>query len=127
MPRLMPIRRSGKRWKGSTQVDDAEFEAALSEAVSQGAPELTGTPPEAPEVTEAPEVVEEAPAAEAEPEAPAVGSEAEPEAPGYPEEVQAYLSKYGGDVAKALEAAIHAQAKIGEQGNEIGELRRMVQ
>lgn len=117
-------------------MDDAEFEAALSDAVSQGAPELTGTPPEAAEAPEAPEVVEEAPAPEAEPEVQAVEEpEAdeptsranEPEDSPYPEEVQAYLSKYGGDVAKALEAAIHAQAKIGEQGNEIGELRRMVQ
>lgn len=108
-------------------MDDAEFAEALGEAVSKGAPELTGTPPAEPETTE---VVEEAPATEAAAEEEVVEEEVEetPDpGPQFGEEVQAYLSKYGGDVGRALEAAIHAQAKIGEQGNELGELRRMVQ
>lgn len=40
--------------------------------------------------------------------------------------VAAFLAKYGGDVDKALEGAVHLQRKAGEQSNEVGELRRMV-
>jgi hypothetical protein len=40
--------------------------------------------------------------------------------------VAAFLKKYGGDVDKALEGAVHLQRKAGEQSNEVGELRRMV-
>lgn len=40
--------------------------------------------------------------------------------------VAAFLQKYGGDVNKALAGAVHLQRKAGEQSNEVGELRRMV-
>lgn len=40
--------------------------------------------------------------------------------------VAAFLAKYGGDVTKALAGAVHLQRKSGEQSNEVGELRRMV-
>lgn len=40
--------------------------------------------------------------------------------------VAALLQKYGGDVNKALQGAVHLQRKSGEQSNEVGELRRMV-
>jgi len=40
--------------------------------------------------------------------------------------VAAFLAKYGGDVSKALAGAVHLQRKSGEQSNEVGELRRMV-
>jgi len=40
--------------------------------------------------------------------------------------VAAFLKKYGGDVSKALAGAVHLQRKAGEQSNEVGELRRMV-
>lgn len=38
--------------------------------------------------------------------------------------IAAYLKKYGGDVNKALQAAVHAQRKLGEQGNELGQQRQ---
>jgi len=41
--------------------------------------------------------------------------------------VAAFLAKYGGDVNKALAGAVHLQRKAGEQSNEVGELRRMVE
>ena len=37
--------------------------------------------------------------------------------------IAAYLSKYGGDVSKALQAAVSAQRKLGEMGNELGQKR----
>jgi hypothetical protein len=37
-----------------------------------------------------------------------------------------FLAKYGGDVDKALQGAVNLQRKAGEQSNELGELRRMV-
>ena len=40
--------------------------------------------------------------------------------------VAALLQKYGGDVDKALQGAVHLQRKAGEQSNELGDLRRMV-
>jgi hypothetical protein len=40
--------------------------------------------------------------------------------------VAAFLKKYNGDVEKALQGAVHLQRKSGEQSNEVGELRRMV-
>lgn len=40
--------------------------------------------------------------------------------------VAAFLNKYGGDVEKALAGAVHLQRKAGEQSNELGDLRRMV-
>jgi hypothetical protein len=105
-------------------VDDAEFEAAMAAQMASD----EETPIEETE-TEAPS--EETPQAELEPDVVAELDEpeevVETEAPQYGEEVSAYLSKYGGDVEKALAAAIQAQSKIGEQGQELGELRRMVQ
>lgn len=38
--------------------------------------------------------------------------------------VQALLNKYGGDVDKALSAAVHAQRRLGELGNELGQTRQ---
>ena len=40
--------------------------------------------------------------------------------------VAAFLQKYGGDVDKALAGAVHLQRKAGEQSNELGDLRAMV-
>jgi hypothetical protein len=40
--------------------------------------------------------------------------------------VAAFLQKYNGDVDKALQGAVHLQRKSGEQSNEVGDLRRMV-
>lgn len=98
-------------------MDQNEFEDALRAQVTE--PEME------PEAEPDDEVVadEPEPAAEAQEE---TAEETEPQAQ-YPEDVQRFLSKYGGDVNKALEAAVHAQTLIGEQGNELGELRRMVQ
>jgi hypothetical protein len=50
-----------------------------------------------------------------------------PEEPQYDPAVQDYLAKYGGDPEKALAAAVEAQRKIGEQGSELGELRRLIE
>jgi len=70
--------------------------------------------PEQPEA-EAPEnVVEE------------IAAEDQPQAPGQDPAVAAFLQKYNGDVTKALEGAVHLQRRAGEQSNEVGELRRMV-
>ena len=61
-----------------------------------------------------------------------VGAEQPEEVPSEPQAqtgdpaVAAFLSKYGGDVDKALAGAVHLQRKAGEQSNELGELRRMV-
>lgn len=41
--------------------------------------------------------------------------------------ISAYLQKYGGDVNKALQAAVSAQRKLGEQSTEIGESRRVIE
>lgn len=38
-------------------------------------------------------------------------------------ETSAYLAKYGGDVDKAIKAAVHAQKQLGRQSSEVGELR----
>lgn len=78
---------------------------------------------------------DEQPATTAEEEAPAATEEpppAEPETPAAEEAsapvenaaVAAYLKKYNGDVNKALEAAVSAQRKLGELGNELGEHRQ---
>lgn len=40
--------------------------------------------------------------------------------------VAAFLRKYNGDVNKAIAGAVHLQRKAGEQSNELGDLRRMV-
>lgn len=79
------------------------------------------TPPE----EEAPEepAEEEAPAAEAETEEP----EAEETPVERDERLTAYLDKYGGDVDKALTAAVEAQELLGRQGSELGELRKEIQ
>lgn len=104
-------------------MDDAEFAAAVEAALVASDEE---TPTETTEPEAAPESEETAAEVTDEPEAVEEIAE-EPEAPQFGDEVNAYLSKYGGDVSKALEAAIAAQSKIGEQGQELGELRRMVQ
>lgn len=39
----------------------------------------------------------------------------------------AFLAKYGGDVDKALAGAVHLQRKSGEQSNELGDLRKLVE
>lgn len=80
------------------------------------------------------------PAAAAEPVEPAAAAPAPADAPGGAQEVadalqvdvddpevQAYLEKFGGDPAKALKAAVNAQALLGRQGQELGELRRIVE
>jgi hypothetical protein len=40
--------------------------------------------------------------------------------------VAAFLAKYGNDPEKALAGAVHLQRKMGEQSNEIGENRRLI-
>ena len=69
-----------------------------------------------------PEPVEEQPAEPAE--APPVEPEAPPEQPAGDPAIAAYLAKYGGDVDKALQAAVAAQRKLGELGNELGQQRQ---
>lgn len=96
---------------------------------------------DAPEVV-APEPVEEQPrddqgrfASKQEEEAAAAAEETPPEdetaaevvaeeTPGEDPAVAAYLAKYGGDVNKAIQAAVSAQRKLGEQGTELGERRQ---
>lgn len=79
-----------------------------------------GTPANEPEpaaetvVEETAPVVEE-PAAPTTVETPAVDGDAA---------VQAYLAKYGGDVNKALQAAVSASKKLGELGNDLGQTRQ---
>lgn len=53
--------------------------------------------------------------------------EAEAEEPERDERLQSYLDKYGGDVDKALAAAVEAQELIGRQGSELGELRKSIE
>ena len=101
-------------------MDDAEFEAALAAQVASVEEQETPT-----EETESEAPAEVTAEAEVEPEQD--GEEDQIAPPAYPDEVQSFLAKYDGDVEKALKAAVHAQSKIGEQGAEIGELRRMVQ
>ncbi len=101
-------------------MDDAEFEAALAAQVASVEEQETPTEETGPESPA--EVTAEA---EVEPEQDEGEDQIAP--PAYPDEVQSFLDKYDGDVDKALKAAVHAQSKIGEQGAEIGELRRMVQ
>ena len=109
-------------------MDQSEFDEALASKVAPSDEETaikttdTETPAEetvaeAVEPEDNLEVVEEE-----EDDTPEVVSE-----PQYGDEVQSFLSKYNGDIGKALEAAVHAQAKLGEQGQELGELRRMVE
>ena len=63
---------------------------------------------------------QEPPASEAEVEDP----QAEETPSGQDPAVQALLNKYGGDVHKALNAAVHAQRRLGELGNELGQTRQ---
>ena len=99
--------------------DEFDFEAAIeAQMASEEETPIEETEPEAPSG--------ETPQAELEPEV-ELEEVVEEEAPQYGEEVNAYLQKYNGDIGKALEAALHAQAKLGEQGQELGELRRMVE
>lgn len=39
-------------------------------------------------------------------------------------DIEGYLAKYGGDVDKALKAAVEASSLIGRQGSELGDLRK---
>lgn len=77
------------------------------------------------EVTEEPHPEE--PEAAEEPEEELEEEVEEEDSPQFSPDIQAFLDKYNGDVSKALEAAVNAQSKLGEQGQELGELRRMVQ
>lgn len=103
--------------------DDFDFEAALTAQVASQQETPTDDPDEAP--------ADEAATAETEtvePEPDNTDPEPEPE-PGsqYPDEIQRFLDKYDGNIEQALKAAVHAQSTIGQQGQELGELRRMVQ
>lgn len=42
-------------------------------------------------------------------------------------DVQSFVSKHGGDLEKALKSAAHQESLVGRLGNEVGELRRMVE
>ena len=61
------------------------------------------------------------------PEEAPVQETAEPEEPQRDPAVQAYLDKYGGDPDKAIAAAVEAQRLIGKQGEELGELRKLIE
>lgn len=106
--------------------DEATLEQIRSAREEAPAPEVTGEPPAAETAAETEPEAPAAPAAEAvEPEAPAVPAthELTVDDP----EVQAYLEKFGGDPAKALQAAVEAQRLLGRQGQELGELRSLVE
>ena len=49
------------------------------------------------------------------------------ETPTVDPDVAKFLAKYGGDVDKALQGAVNLQRKAGEQSNEVGELRQLVE
>jgi len=74
---------------------------------AEAAPEKLGTPAEEP--VEAADVEE------------TVAPEA---TPGDDPAISALLAKYGGDINKALQAAVQAQRKLGEMGNELGQKRQ---
>lgn len=124
--------------------DEAGDVVPDAEAVADGKPDSTPVDNEEPvsgelEETEADEEkeAEEEPAEEPveEEEEPAEEPEGEPEEEEVPEpvgfqtddpEVQAFLSKYGGDLEKALKAEAQQQRVIGRQGSELDALRRQV-
>ena len=114
------------------------MESKLSEAgldqvrrvgvMSEAAPDL-GTPAEVVQADGQPrnDQGQFASLEESEVEAPAVTEEPQAETQESQDPaVAALLQKYGGDVNKALEGAVHLQRKAGQQSNEVGELRRMV-
>ena len=70
--------------------------------------------------------IPEQPEAEFAPDAVEIEDEPQAQAESKDPAVQAILNKYGGDVDKALNAMVHLQRKNGEQSNELGDLRRMV-
>lgn len=104
---------------GADQIRRHSFGDAPDAApVDQGTPEEVAAEPPRNELgqfasTEPQETVAETP-------------EPQAENSGLDPAVQAYLTKYGGDVDKALAGAVHLQRKAGEQSNELGDLRRMV-
>lgn len=94
---------------GADTVRRSTHQAPLEPA---GAPEPTPEPePQAQVEDETPAE----PAAEAAAETPSAGDDPA---------ISAYLKKYGGDVNKALQAAVSAQRKLGEIGSELGQTRQ---
>jgi len=115
-----------------TEALDAEraVEAKLAEA---GADNIRRPFQESPESSAPTEGTPETPRNELgqfvstdQPDEPAAPDEIVADAPQGDPAVAAFLAKYGGDVDKALEGAVHLQRKAGEQSNELGDLRRMV-
>lgn len=108
-------------------MDDAEFEAALAAQLGpdEETPDVETEPEETPEEETVSDVADEPDPIDLDDSYREI--ELVPTESQYSDEVSSYLGKYGGDVGKALEAALHAQAKLGEQGQELGELRRAVQ
>ena len=99
--------------------DEFDFEAALDAQVASQQETEPETPVEEP--------VEETPTEEPSPADEADTEEPEPAKPEYPEQVAKLLDKYGGDVTKALQAAVEAQSTVGSLSNEIGQLRKSVE
>ena len=100
-------------------MDDQEFAAALAAQVASSEETPAFEEPDTP----VEDTVEETPVETDEPEEAVEDPEPDPE----PDLQHPLLEKYGGDVAKALAALEAAQSKIGEQGSELAEYRRMVE
>lgn len=108
-----------------------DFEKAL-EAKFAALSEPEGTPAEEPEEEAAPveEAVEEVDQEEVE-------EEQEEEQPRDDKgrflpkfndpDVQSFVEKHGGDLQKALKSAAHQESLVGRLGNEVGELRKLVE
>lgn len=109
---------------GADQVRRHSFEEAPEAAPSEGTP--------AEQVTErATERVRnergQFAAREPEAEAPENAEEVSDDAPAVDPNIEKFLAKYGGDVDKALEGAVNLQKQAGQQSNELGELRQLVE
>ena len=128
---IQGMRESGKMGQILAAAGLAQPEAPAPEADTVEEPEAEAPAVEEPETVDtAEEPEEEVVSAEEEDSA---DSGIEPEAEDGDElyldltpEVEAYLQKYDGDLGKALAAATAAQSKIGEQGNELGQLREQL-
>lgn len=129
---IQGMRESGKMDKLMAAAGFARPEAPAGEADTAEEDPEAEAPEGSEEVVEPEETVEEPEEGSAEEEVPADdGTEEVPESDDelyldLTPEVEAYLAKYGGDLGKALEAATNAQSKIGEQGNELGQLREQL-
>lgn len=108
--------------------DEARLQVIRPPEPGPAAPAAPAEPVEPPAATEPVEPAAPAAPTEAATEPP---TPAEPAAPAELDtsdpQIAALLEKYGGDPNKALAALAGAQELIGRQGNELGELRRLVE